>query len=75
VTFTSAALEFGKLDVIGHTLIVAVPLGIIGDDAERAHAAKLQHCLLVPVTYAAALTLFLGIYYGAHAALFGTRIL
>ncbi len=73
--FTSAALEFGKLDVIGHTLIVAVLLGIIGDDAEQAHAAKLQQYLLVPVTYGAALMLFLGIYYGAHAVLFGTRIL
>jgi hypothetical protein len=73
--FTSAALQFGKLDVIGHALIVVVLLGIAGDDAKQAHATKLRHYLLVPVTYGAALMLFLGIYYGAHAALFGTRIL
>jgi hypothetical protein len=73
--FTSAAVQFGKLDVIGHALIVVVLLGILGDDAERAHATKLQHYLLVPISYGMALTLFLGIYYGAHAALFGTRIL
>jgi hypothetical protein len=73
--FTSAAIQFGKLDVIGHALIVVVMLGIVGDDAQQAHAAKLQHYLLVPITYGVALTLFLGVYYGTHAALFGTRIL
>jgi hypothetical protein len=75
VMFTSAALQFGKLDMIGHALIVAVLLGIVGDDAEQVHATKLPRYVLVPITYSAALTLFLGIYYGAHAALFGTRIL
>ena len=49
--FTSAAVQFGKLDVIGHALIVVVLLGIVGDDAERAHATKLQHYLLVPISY------------------------
>ena len=32
--FTSAALQFGKLDVIGHALIVVVLLDIAGDDAK-----------------------------------------
>jgi hypothetical protein len=73
--FTSAAIQFGRLDVIGHALIVVVLLGIVGDDAEQVHATKLRGYLLVPITYSAALTFFLGIYYGAHAALFGTRIL
>jgi hypothetical protein len=72
--FTSAALQFGKLDVIGHSLIVVVLLAIVGDDVGQGHATKLQHYLLVPVTYGLALTFFLGTYYGAHAALFGTTI-
>ena len=44
------------------------------DDVGQGHATKLQHYLLVPVTYGLALTFFLGTYYGAHAALFGTTI-
>lgn len=72
--FTSAALEFGKLDVIGHSLIVVVLLAIVGDDVGQVQATKLRYYLLVPITYSAALTVFLGIYYGAHAALFGTAI-
>jgi hypothetical protein len=73
--FTSAALEFGKLDVIGHALIVVVLMTVVGDDAGQEHAQKLRHYLLVPISYGVALTFFLGIYYGAHAALFGTTIL
>jgi hypothetical protein len=73
--FASAAIQFGKLDVIGHALIVVVLLGIVGDDAKQEHATKLRDYLLVPVTYGTALALFLAVYYGAHAALFGTRIL
>jgi hypothetical protein len=72
--FTSAALQFGKLDVIGHTLIVVVLLAIVGDNVGQGHATRLRHYLLVPVTYGLASTFFLGIYYGAHAALFGTTI-
>ena len=33
--FVSAVLEFGKIDLIGHTLIVVVLLGIIGDRGEQ----------------------------------------
>jgi hypothetical protein len=75
--FISAAVGFGKLDVIGHTLIVVVLLAIIGDDAGEAtgEASKLRDAVLAPVGYGAALFAFFAIYYGAHAALFGTSIL
>ena len=33
--FMSAVMEFGKIDLIGHTLIVVVLLGIIADSAAR----------------------------------------
>ena len=33
-----------------------------------------RHTLLAPAAYGAALVLFLGLYYGAHAAIFGSRI-
>jgi len=71
--FISAAFEFGKLDVIGHTLIVIVLLAIIADDA-GGKVAKIRDVFLVPVAYSVALAASLVIYYTAHAGLYGTSI-
>jgi hypothetical protein len=71
--FISAVFEFGKIDLIGHSLIVVALLGIIADDAKQ--TARLRDSWLLPVSYAAALVLFLTVYYAGHAALFGTAIL
>jgi hypothetical protein len=71
--FIAACFEFGKLDVIGHAPIVIVLLLIAGDDARM--QVKRRHMLLAPAGYAVALGLFLTIYYGTHAMLFGTPIL
>ena len=71
--FISAAFEFGKLDVIGHTLIVIVLLAIIADDA-GGKVAKIRDVFLVPVAYGVALAASLVIYYTAHAGLYGTSI-
>ena len=71
--FVSAVSEFGKIDLIGHSLIVVALLGIIADDGGK--AAQLRHAWLIPVGYAAALVGVLTTYYFAHAALFGTAIL
>jgi hypothetical protein len=70
--FISAVLEFGKVDLIGHTLIVVVLLAIIADN--HAQAVKLRHTWLAPIGYASALGAFLAVYYVAHALLFGTSI-
>jgi len=66
--FIGACFEFGKLDVIGHTGIVVVLLVIIGDDMRTEVSRK--DLLLAPAGYAVALAVFLGAYYGMHAALF-----
>jgi hypothetical protein len=71
--FVSAVFEFGKIDLIGHSLIVVALLGIIADDGGRPVA--LRHSWLLPVGYATALVGFLATYYFAHAALFGTSVL
>lgn len=70
--FISAVFEFGKIDLIGHTLIVVVLLAIIADN--HSEAVKLRHIWLAPIGYASALSGFLAIYYVAHAMLFGTSI-
>jgi hypothetical protein len=71
--FIAACFEFGKLDVIGHSAIVVVLLAIASDN-KRVEVSR-RHLLFAPVGYAAALVLFLGIYYGTHALLFDTPVL
>jgi hypothetical protein len=70
--FISAVFTFGKVDLIGHTLIVAGLFGIIADDGGK--KALVRYPWLVPVGYASALSLFLSLYYVAHAILFGTSL-
>ena len=70
--FIGAVYSFGKVDLIGHTLIVAGLLAIIADDGGK--KALVRYPWLVPVGYASALSLFLSLYYVAHAILFGTSI-
>ena len=71
--FVSAVAEFGKIDLIGHSLIVVALFGILADDGGQ--PARVRDSWLLPFGYAAALTLFLVTYYAGHAALFGTTIL
>jgi hypothetical protein len=70
--FTSAVIPFGKVDLIGHSLIVVVLLSIIGDS--RREVSLVRYPWLLPVGYAAAIVLFISLYYGGHALLFGTSI-
>jgi hypothetical protein len=68
--FVGAVFQFGKVDLIGHTLIVVVLLGIIADS--RQERALVRHPGWVPFGYAVSLVLFLAAYYTAHAAMYGT---
>lgn len=70
--FVSAVLEFGKIDLIGHTLIVVVLFGIIADNVREAKLVRLPW--LIPAAYASALALFLTSYYLMHAAIYGTSL-
>jgi hypothetical protein len=71
--FVGAVFDFGKIDLIGHSLIVVALVGIIADDGGK--PALLRDSWLLPVGYAAALILVIATYYTAHAGLFGTSIL
>jgi hypothetical protein len=71
-TFVAAVFEFGKVDLIGHTLIVVALFAILADDGGK--PAPLQRVWLLPVGYASALAGFLALYYVGHAELFGTAI-
>jgi len=71
--FVSAVFDFGKIDLIGHSLIVVALVGIIADDGGR--AATLRDSWLIPFAFASSLAIFLATYYFGHAALFGTTVL
>jgi hypothetical protein len=70
--FISAVFEFGKLDLIGHTLIVVVLVAIVAD--QHRQSAWSAYPWLVPATYTGALAGFIALYYGAHNLLYGTSI-
>ena len=72
--FVSAVFPFGKIDLIGHTLIVVALLAIISDDGGRP-VTRLRYAWTIPVAYAASLALFLSMYYFGHELLFGTTVL
>jgi hypothetical protein len=71
--FISAVLPFGKVDLIGHSLIIVALFGIVADDGGK--QARLRHSWLVPFAYASSLTLSLAAYYLGHKVLFGTAVL
>lgn len=71
--FVSAVFPFGKVDLIGHSLIVVALAGIIADDAGA--PTRLRHSWLIPFAYASSLALYLATYYYSHAALYGTSVL
>ena len=72
--FISACFEFGKVDTIGHSAIIAV-LIVIASDRGSVQQNDRRVPLLAPVGFAAALMVTLFAYYVGHAAIFGTTIL
>jgi hypothetical protein len=71
--FISACFPFGKIDMIGHSLIIVALFAIIADDARTKVSWRLSWW--IPFAYASSLALFLGAYYYAHMALYGTSVL
>jgi hypothetical protein len=71
--FISAVVEFGKIDLIGHSPIIAVLFTIIADEGRDKRLVRYPY--LVPVGYSGALATVLAVYYVTHALLFGTSII
>ncbi len=68
--FISAVFEFGRLDALGHLIIVMILLAIVVDDAPVLE----RRAVLAPVYYCAALFFVIAVYYVSHAAIYGTAI-
>lgn len=74
IIFTAAVYPFGRIDLVGHALIMAVIVAIIADhsrDSGFLQAVK-EKLTGIPLGLAAALVLFVGAYWGSHAAIYGT---
>jgi hypothetical protein len=79
--FISAIIEFGKIDAIGHSMIIIALLAFIADD--KVADVKTQHPLVTeirrpwfaPVGFVIALGWFLVVYYATHSAMFGSRMI
>ncbi|WP_439598329.1 hypothetical protein [Falsiroseomonas sp.] len=75
-TFSAAVLPFGRMDLIGHGLIMAMMLAVVAEqDREPTPLARWQEAIRrplagIPLGFAAALLIFASCYAGLHAALY-----
>ena len=70
--FVGAIADFGKIDAIGHSCIIAILVVVLADNARA--PVRIRTIVFTPISYSAALSLFLLTYYSLHAALFGGPI-
>ncbi len=68
--FISAILEFGKIDAIGHLLIIMMLLVFAADDEPKFN----RPAILAPALYCVALAIVLAAYYGLHSMVFGSTV-
>ncbi len=73
VIFNAAVFPFGRIDLIGHALIMAIIVAIACDHTRELHfLPRLRQSIAgVPAVLAGALVLFAAGYWGAHAAIYG----
>ena len=70
--FVSAIFEFGKVDMIGHSMIIVVLIAIVADSSRK--SGLVRYPWMVPVAYVGALGVVLTTYYIAHAIIYGTLL-
>lgn len=77
VIFNSAVYPFGRIDLIGHALIMAIIVVIAVDHTRELHFwSWIRRSLIgVPVGLASALVIFITAYWGLHAVFYGTETL
>lgn len=70
--FLSAVVEFGVIDAIGHSCIIAVLLAIMADN--QPNELRRRSLILMPFSYSGTLGVYLLVYYTLHSMMFGTSI-
>ena len=73
VIFNAAVYPFGRIDLVGHALIMAIIIAIAADPERELHFLPLIRRSLagVPSAIAAALVIFMTGYWGLHYAFYG----
>lgn len=73
IIFTAAVYPFGRVDLVGHALIMAVIVAIAADHTREVHflPAVKRRLAGVPAGLATALVVFVAGYWGLHAAFYG----
>ncbi|WP_225185952.1 DUF305 domain-containing protein [Bradyrhizobium sp. NBAIM01] len=73
IIFNAAVYPFGRTDLIGHALIMAVVVAIAADHSREVHflPALKRRLAGVPAGLAAALVIFTTGYWGLHIAIYG----
>lgn len=72
IIFNMAVYPFGRLDLVGHALIMAVIVIIFADPTPQVHFAIRRTLAAIPATLVATLAVFAMGYWGLHHALYGT---
>lgn len=73
VIFTAAVWPFGRIEIIGHGLIMAILLAVACDHSRKSYIFRRLKAPAssIPVGIAAALALFISSYWGLHLAFYG----
>jgi len=73
VIFTAAVWPFGRIDLIGHGLIMAILIAVIADQRSGVDLLTVfkRRVLNIPVGLSATLLIFCTAYWGLHVAFYG----
>ena len=73
VIFNAAVYPFGRIDLVGHALVMMMIIAIAVDHTRELHFlnAVRRHITLLPVSLAGFLVVFVASYWGLHAAMYG----
>lgn len=71
VIFNAAVYPFGRIDLVGHALIMAIIVAIAADPTPQIRFAIRRSAWAIPAVLSAALMVFAGSYWGLHWTLYG----
>ncbi len=76
IIFTAAVYPFGRIDMIGHALIMMIIIAIAVDHTRDLHFmnAIRRNIMLLPVSLAGFLAVFVVSYWGLHLAIYGAGV-
>src|SRR5690606_6574322 len=69
--FNAAVFPFGRIDLVGHALIMAIIVAIAADPTPQVRFAIRRSVWTIPLALSAALVIFASGYWGLHLALYG----